>query len=118
FQVLTKRPERMRQWFDKMVARPGMVPDAEVSGCILQLLRIWSLGTHPKSIRQAGRDVGPGHAPAWPLPNVWLGVSVEDQATADERIPLLLQCPAAVRFVSYEPALGAVAFTEISTEDG
>jgi protein gp37 len=42
------------------------------------------------------------------LPNVWLGVSVEDQATADERIPLLLQTPAAVRFVSYEPALGPV----------
>ena len=44
----------------------------------------------------------------WPLPNVWLGVSVEDQATADERIPLLLDTPAAVRFVSYEPALGPV----------
>ncbi len=41
-------------------------------------------------------------------PNVWLGVSVEDQATADERIPLLLDTPAAVRFVSYEPALGPV----------
>jgi protein gp37 len=40
--------------------------------------------------------------------NVWLGVSVEDQETADERIPLLLQTPAAVRFVSYEPALGPV----------
>lgn len=48
----------------------------------------------------------------WPLPNVWLGVSVEDQATADERIPLLLQTPAAVRFVSYEPALGPVDFAE------
>jgi hypothetical protein len=46
-----------------------------------------------------------------PLPNVWLGVSVEDQATADERIPLLLSTPAAVRFVSYEPALGPVDFT-------
>ena len=45
-----------------------------------------------------------------PLPNVWLGVSVEDQATADERIPLLLETPAAVRFVSYEPALGPVDF--------
>lgn len=43
-----------------------------------------------------------------PQPNVWLGVSVEDQATADERIPLLLQTPAAVRFVSFEPALAAV----------
>jgi protein gp37 len=47
---------------------------------------------------------------SWPLPNVWLGVSVEDQATADARIPLLLQTPAAVRFVSYEPALGHVDF--------
>lgn len=46
----------------------------------------------------------------WPLPNVWLGVSVEDQATADERIPFLLKTPAAVRFVSYEPALGPVDF--------
>lgn len=45
------------------------------------------------------------------LPNIWLGVSVEDQATADARIPWLLQTPAAVRFVSYEPALGPVAWT-------
>lgn len=45
-----------------------------------------------------------------PLPNVWLGVTVENQARADERIPLLLQIPAAKRFVSYEPALGAVDF--------
>jgi protein gp37 len=53
-----------------------------------------------------------GDAPRfeWPLPNVWEGVSVENQATADERIPLLLQTPAAVRFVSYEPALGPVDF--------
>jgi protein gp37 len=50
------------------------------------------------------------HAPAWPS-NVWLGVSVEDQKTADERIPLLIQTPAAVRFVSYEPALGPVDFS-------
>lgn len=42
--------------------------------------------------------------------NVWEGVSVEDQKTADERIPLLLQTPAAVRWVSYEPALGPVDF--------
>jgi protein gp37 len=45
---------------------------------------------------------------AWPLPNVWLGVSVEDQHRADERIPLLLQTPAAVRFLSVEPLLGPV----------
>lgn len=44
----------------------------------------------------------------WPLPSVWLGVSCEDQATADERIPLLLRCPAAVRWVSAEPLLGPI----------
>lgn len=43
-----------------------------------------------------------------PLSNVWLGVSVEDQRTADERIPLLLQMPAEIRFVSCEPLLGSV----------
>jgi protein gp37 len=44
----------------------------------------------------------------WPLPNVWLGVSVEDQRWADIRIPALLDTPAAVRFVSAEPLLGPV----------
>lgn len=47
-------------------------------------------------------------APVWPLPNVWLGVTVEDQRRADERIPLLLEAPAAVRFLSCEPMLSAV----------
>jgi len=45
-------------------------------------------------------------------PNIWLGVSVENQATADDRIPLLLGTPAAVRFVSYEPALGPIEIGE------
>lgn len=43
-------------------------------------------------------------------PNVWLGVSCENQAMADQRIPHLLKTPAAVRFVSYEPALGPISF--------
>lgn len=43
-----------------------------------------------------------------PLSNLWLGVSVENQKAADERIPILLQIPAAVRFVSVEPMLGPV----------
>ncbi len=46
-----------------------------------------------------------------PLPNVWLGVSVEDQATDNDRIPLLLQTPAAVRWISAEPLLGPVDLT-------
>ena len=44
----------------------------------------------------------------WPLPNVWLGVTAENQAMADERIPILLQIPAAVRFVSIEPLLSCL----------
>lgn len=44
----------------------------------------------------------------WPLPNVHLGVSVEDQARADERIPALLECPSAVHWISAEPLLGPV----------
>ena len=48
---------------------------------------------------------------SWPLPNVWLGVSVTNQADADERIPHLLRCPAAVRWVSAEPLLGPLDLT-------
>ena len=51
---------------------------------------------------------------AWPLPNVWLGVSTERQQEADERIPLLLQTPAAVRFISAEPLLGPIDLTRIA----
>lgn len=50
-----------------------------------------------------------------PAPNVWLGTSVENQATADERIPLLLQCPAAIRWLSCEPLLGQV---DLKKQDG
>lgn len=57
--------------------------------------RIWRLNDKPVGM-------------TWPLPNVWLGVSVENQKTADERIPILLQTPATVRWVSAEPLLGAV----------
>ena len=49
-----------------------------------------------------------GRAHLAPLPNVWLGVTVENQQAADERIPYLLRTPAAVRFVSVEPMLGEV----------
>jgi protein gp37 len=53
----------------------------------------------------SGKQWTPEHAPVWPLPNCWLGVSAEDQQRADERIPHLLATPAAVRFVSAEPLI-------------
>jgi protein gp37 len=49
--------------------------------------------------------------------HIWLGVSVEDQKAADERIPYLLQTSAAVRFVSCEPLLGPVDLTWINYQD-
>jgi protein gp37 len=54
----------------------------------------------------------------WPLPGIWLGVSAENQAAADERIPLLLQTPAAVRFLSLEPLLGPIDLHEALDEVG
>lgn len=47
----------------------------------------------------------------WPMPNVWLGVSAENQRWADIRVPLLLDTPAAIRFVSAEPLLGPISLT-------
>lgn len=79
YQILTKRPERML--------------------CVLREL------TNAHALKMLGERE---YMQQWPLPNVWLGVSVEDQCAADERIPLLLQTPAAVRFLSCEPLLGPV----------
>lgn len=52
-----------------------------------------------------------------PWSNVWLGVSVVDQHEADRDIPKLLDVPAAIRFVSYEPAMGPVDFSPYLVED-
>ncbi len=94
FQVLTKRPKRMRDFFVwltiDLLTDEGEALAGRMGWC------------------HAGQD-------DWrlPLTNVWLGVSVEDQETADHRIPILLDCPASIRFVSYEPALERVDFTSL-----
>jgi protein gp37 len=98
FQILTKRPQRMREWF-QWIARDKEDPG---EGCLRYTSQILGLDF---------LDRAPYDTPAWPLRNVHDGVSVEDQPTADERIPLLLETPAAIRFVSYEPALGPVDAT-------
>ena len=77
YQILTKRPERMSEYFSSGQHDHGHGP------------------------RRADYHLGQ---------SIWLGVSVENQATADARIPLLLKTPADKRFVSYEPALGPVDF--------
>lgn len=96
YQVLTKRPERMAEYFstrDVFVAEPP------------EEIPPWG-SEHPA----IGVDKRTYHQ--HPLPNVWLGTSVENQATAKERIPHLLKCPAAIRFLSCEPLLGPVEIAE------
>lgn len=83
-QVLTKRPERMQLY----------CTDRDVWNRVALIAKRGLWGGAPKG------------NPFWPLPNVWLGVSVDDQQRADERIPLLLHTPAAVRYISAEPLLG------------
>jgi protein gp37 len=107
FQVLTKRPERMRRYLETPRECLGYAGDPVVAPVMHVAWRAGQL-VEDGDVQADAVSCGP-----WPLPNVWLGVSVEDQATADERIPLLLQTPAAVRFVSYEPALGPVDFRSL-----
>ena len=99
FQVLTKRPERMRDYLAHIQAEFDASPDDLNE----------RFGAHCAQL--SGDPCAAGwfedHV-NWPLPNVWLGVSVEDQLRADERIPILLDTPAAVRWVSAEPLLGPV----------
>lgn len=91
FQVLTKRPKRMRAY----LSAPGR-RDAVIR-------RMYLLGACFAAI-------------PWPLPNVWIGVSVEDQERANERIPFLLDTPAAVRWISAEPLLGPVRIDDIDVD--
>lgn len=112
YQVLTKRPERMRAYLT-WTGRRDKVADA-----ILDMPPRPTREAAAMLVRQ-GVAIGNGQPKArWPLPNVWLGVSVEDQTTADARIPLLLQTKARIRFVSYEPALGPVDFGRWTTPQG
>lgn len=97
FQILTKRPKRMLDF----CARLAYI-DPGFNGHDCGMCSYW-----PND---------PAKYPTYtrPLPNVWLGVSVEDQVTADKRIPILLRTPAAVRWISAEPLLGPVDLTAIT----
>lgn len=97
FQVLTKRADRMESWAAWVEQEEG----ARRLGLLIQHAQ--SAVSHP-TLRQADTLL---RVP-WPLPNVWLGVSVEDQQRADERIPHLIRTPAAIRFLSVEPLIGPV----------
>ncbi len=112
FQVLTKRLERAREfvaWFGAEAELYGPHAVLHVAlGAYFNAVHIPSGGGLAcERVCEMGWDL------EWPLPNVHLGVSCEDQATADERIPILLELPAAVRWVSLEPMLGAVNLQQL-----
>jgi protein gp37 len=95
--VLTKRADRMRDWFKRVSERAPRCPEGGTILC-LDIGDKFLTGLPFESKRP------------WPLPNVWLGVTAENQAMADERIPLLLATPAAHRWVSAEPLLESIVF--------
>lgn len=88
FQVLTKRPERMREYLTQRER------DEAIAWVCAGLDPYWTIDGIP-----------------WPLPNVWLGTSTENQRWLDIRVPELLATPAAVRFLSCEPLLGELFLT-------
>ena len=112
FQILTKRPKRMLayfeglqkiadQWLKKLTEQEPNKKHSFTPSDVLNLRWMhWRINQGPAF------PYGP-----WPLPNVWLGVSAENQETANQRLPFLAKTPARVRFVSYEPALGPLDLT-------
>jgi len=119
FIVLTKRPKRMRDYLVDLTDHDEWRSALWDADYPRHEARLQLLENQDRSVEYAGRDTPlfdalwtalerPFDEATWPLPNVILGTSVEDQATADERIPLLLDTPAAYRMVSYEPALASV----------
>lgn len=104
YQVLTKRPARMGAVLDNPAFHLAVLA--------------WTARLQDDKHPMPTWNPGNRTLKAWPLPNVWLGVSVEDQHWANIRIPALLQTPAAVRFISAEPLLGPVDLTRVAYTAG
>ncbi len=109
FQVLTKRPERARAYLTRPAGNGLQNIHNHIAWDAVGLIANRFLdGWKTEGVDGPKRRLVIQAAAHWPLPNVWLGTSVEDQKRADERIPELLGTPAAVRWISAEPLLGPV----------
>jgi protein gp37 len=107
FQPLTKRSDIMREYMS--------APERsnKIANAIMKLVIDGKINWRITDDNFPFDEEAPEEEPllnCWPLPNVHLGVSCEDQTRAEERIPDLLATPAAVRFVSAEPLLGPIDF--------
>ena len=108
FQSLTKRSRRMRDY-----CSDPRTPE-RIAAVILKNESGWPVYGWPQLAPLGNRaEESDPEFVRWPLPNVWLGVSCEDQARAEERIPDLLATPAAVRWVSAEPLLGPLCLSSL-----
>lgn len=108
YQILTKRPERMREYLLSKVGLESREETIMREAAFLGNI-IWDSRGNRKELYRNSKNIE--NRRSWvgfSLPNVWLGVSVENQKAADERIPLLLDTPAKVRFLSCEPLLEEV----------
>lgn len=105
FMSLTKRPERQREYFSasprELIKRWTKAMDGVVIMDNPDMM--FSEYVASFSINQI-----------FPLPNYWVGTSVENQEAADKRVPEILQVPAAIRFLSMEPLLGPVDLTKVN----
>ncbi|MBM9499720.1 phage Gp37/Gp68 family protein [Leptospira sp. 201903071] len=101
FQILTKRSERMLEYMNREFRA------SEIGEAAHTFVEMNFQYKNVKMPAESMKDSWKGSVD-WPLPNVWLGVSIEDQKTANERIPDLIRIPAAIRFLSCEPLLGKV----------
>jgi len=95
FQVLTKRPERMLEYINWQSIEPDIIGR-------------YNRGQKIDASGHRGSHICGFTNRQWPLKNLWLGTTVCNQKEADEKIPILLQIPAAKRFLSIEPMLGWV----------
>ncbi len=115
FQVLTKRAARMR---DYLTADPEVCSSDASTFSERVMAAAEKIVDTMRSYEALQELADSDPCVFYPLNNVWLGVSVEDQARADERIPLLLDTAAAVRFISAEPLLGAIDLKWLGHDGG
>lgn len=107
YMLLTKRPENAAKWFAWIAQQQAgkiITGSRQAFAAYDAAMELVDEKTRKKALYSRRVDV-------WPLRNVRIGVTAEDQPRADERIPILLELPAAGHYVSYEPALGPVSFS-------
>lgn len=108
-------------WIDQIFAVAALAPQHIFQVLTKRSARMLAYLTDPQTPGRIAAHMaalsGRSGIVQWPLPNVWLGVSVEDQRSAAERIPHLLDTPAAIRWLSCEPLLGPVDLRQIALPD-